>query len=200
MKQEKPSSARPPAAISHWCCGYFLAIFTVNITPNTCGKNAGSQIIPIFQLSVVKLSSIHDEMVGSKNANATFDIISAPAQTAMYGSIKRRQIGIEGGFVSVLAIRSCSLIGFITSNSMAPSMAHTSANIRNGTSLPANWYNAPPNGGATKQPKLINANAMPNARDRSFSSVNRSAIIAKPDVSANAEPTPCSDLAKNRTV
>lgn len=42
----------------------------------------------------------------------------------------------------------------------------------------------------TKHPNEMKAKAIPRAADRSPSSQNRSAIMAKPDVSANAEPKP----------
>ena len=71
-----------------------------------------------------------------------------------------------------------------------PSNRQTKASIMNGTGFPQNSYKNPPNGGATKQPKLIKAKAMPKAFDLSASSVYLSAIIDKPPVSAKAEPTP----------
>ena len=87
---------------------------------------------------------------------------------------------------------SCSFafIGRITKMSKIPSNKQTNAKIMKGMALPQNSYKNPPKGGATRHPKLIKAKAIPNALDLSDSSVYRSAIIDKPPVSANADPTP----------
>jgi hypothetical protein len=52
-----------------------------------------------------------------------------------------------------------------------PSIRQTNAKTIKGTDLPQNSYKNPPNGGATKHPKLIKANAIPKAFDLSASSV-----------------------------
>lgn len=75
-------------------------------------------------------------------------------------------------------------------NTMKASRSDTKLSIRNGTDFPNSEKSTEPNGGAIKQPNEMKANAIPSAADRSPSSVKRSAIIARPDVSANAEPKP----------
>lgn len=79
----------------------------------------------------------------------------------------------------------------MTKNSKAASKSAKKASSTNGTLRPVYSYKTPPNGGATRLPNEMNASAMPSAFDRSPSSVNRSAIMARPLVSANALPTPC---------
>ncbi|KAH3746521.1 hypothetical protein DPMN_180929 [Dreissena polymorpha] len=87
--------------------------------------------------------------------------------------------------------------GFITNKTNTPSMEQMNANNR--TTFPQNSYIIPPNGGANKHPNDMNARAIQRALFLSLSSGNRSAIIASPDESANAEPNPWRLLAKNKT-
>ena len=69
-----------------------------------------------------------------------------------------------------------------------PSTRHSRARHRNGAECPIYSNNAPPNGGAIKDPKEINARDIPSALCLSFSSTKRSATRANADVSASAEP------------
>lgn len=80
--------------------------------------------------------------------------------------------------------------GLITIKTAIASAKQTNDRIRKGTGFPASEYNTEPNGGATRHPNEMKAKAIPSAADLSFSSVNRSAIMARPEVSANAEPKP----------
>ena len=52
---------------------------------------------------------------------------------------------------------------------------------------------------ADAEAKEMKARAIPRAADLSFSSVKRSAIIASPEVSANADPKPCKKRSMGRS-
>ena len=62
-------------------------------------------------------------------------------------------------------------MGLIIKRSRNPSIKQTNASIMNGTGFPQNSYKNPPKGGATRQPKEINARAIPRALVLSASSV-----------------------------
>ncbi len=74
-------------------------------------------------------------------------IAKAPAHTAIYGSINKRQIGVPFGFPLDELLEKSNVsrrrVGRITTNNRTPSSKAIKANVINGTRLPKNSYRIP---------------------------------------------------------